>query len=91
MSDNDELQQIVYLCCEYIKGGLRRRDFFVDLLILFECWFFQACEAKLVDPIAMVVAIVDEYGQFYQCIVLFKYYDEKGMVFYINLGSRKAY
>lgn len=39
----------------------------------------------------MVVVIVDEYGQFYQCIVLFKYYDEKGMVFYINFGSCKVY
>lgn len=39
----------------------------------------------------MVVATVDEHGQPYQRIVLLKHYDEKGMVFYTNLGSRKAH
>jgi pyridoxamine 5'-phosphate oxidase len=39
----------------------------------------------------MVVATVDETGQPYQRIVLLKHYDEKGLVFYTNLGSRKAH
>lgn len=39
----------------------------------------------------MVVATVDENGQPYQRIVLLKHYDEKGLVFYTNLGSRKAH
>lgn len=39
----------------------------------------------------MVVATVDERGQPYQRIVLLKHYDEKGLVFYTNLGSRKAH
>ena len=81
MSDNDELQQIAHLRREYTKGGLRRR----------ERWLSQACEAKLADPTAMVVATVDEHAQPYQRIVLLKHYDEKGMVFYTNLGSRKAH
>lgn len=38
----------------------------------------------------MVVATVDENGQPFQRIVLLKHYDEKGLVFYTNLGSRKA-
>ncbi len=46
---------------------------------------------KLADPTAMVVATVDERGQPYQRIVLLKHYDEKGLVFYTNLGSRKAH
>ena len=57
----------------------------------FERWLRQACDAKLADPTAMVVATVDENSQPYQRIVLLKHYDEKGLVFYTNLGSRKAH
>lgn len=53
-------------------------------LTLFERWLRQACDAKLADPTAMVVATVDENGQPYQRIVLLKHYDEKGLVFYTN-------
>lgn len=91
MSDNDELQQIAHLRREYTKGGLRRRDLPAEPLALFERWLGQACDAKLADPTAMVVATVDENGQPYQRIVLLKHYDDKGLVFYTNLGSRKAH
>ncbi|CCK14254.1 Pyridoxamine 5'-phosphate oxidase [Cronobacter universalis NCTC 9529] len=91
MSDIDHLQQIAHLRREYTKGGLRRRDLTDQPLPLFERWLAQACEAKLADPTAMVVATVDEQGQPYQRIVLLKHFDERGMVFYTNLGSRKAH
>ena len=90
MSDNDSLQQIAHLRREYTQGGLRRQQLTETPLPLFERWLAQACEAKLADPTAMVVATVDEHGQPYQRIVLLKHYDERGMVFYTNLGSRKA-
>ncbi|NIY46652.1 pyridoxamine 5'-phosphate oxidase [Cedecea colo] len=90
MSDNDSLQQIAHLRREYTKGGLRRHDLTDKPLDLFERWLGQACEAKLADPTAMVVATVDEHGQPYQRIVLLKHFDERGLVFYTNLGSRKA-
>lgn len=38
----------------------------------------------------MCVATVDANGQPYQRIVLLKHYDDQGLVFYTNLGSRKA-
>ncbi len=91
MSDNDELQNIAHLRREYTKGGLRRQDLPAEPLVLFEHWLKQACDARLADPTAMVVATVDEQGQPYQRIVLLKHYDEKGLVFYTNLGSRKAH
>lgn len=91
MSDNDQLQQIAHLRREYTKGGLRRRDLPAEPLTLFERWLGQACDARLADPTAMVVATVDDKGQPYQRIVLLKHYDEKGLVFYTNLGSRKAH
>lgn len=75
---------------EYIRGGLRRKDLSDTPLPLFEQWLKQACEAKLPDPTAMCVATVDENGQPFQRIVLLKHYDEQGMVFFTNLGSRKA-
>lgn len=91
MSDNDQLQQIAHLRREYTKGGLRGRDLPAEPLTLFELWLGQACDARLADPTAMVVATVDDKGQPYQRIVLLKHYDEKGLVFYTNLGSRKAH
>ena len=91
MSEDDKLQQSAHRRREYTKGGLRRNDLPAEPLPLFERWLGQACEAKLADPTAMVVATVDETGQPYQRIVLLKHYDEKGLVFYTNLGSRKAH
>lgn len=75
---------------EYLRGGLRRKDLPADPLALFETWMQQAIAAGLADPTAMVVATVDERGQPFQRIVLLKHLDERGFVFYTNLGSRKA-
>ena len=90
MSDSDTLHTIAHLRREYTRGGLRRKDLPDDPIVLFEQWLSQACEAKLPDPTAMTVATVDEQGQPWQRIVLLKHYDAQGMVFYTNLGSRKA-
>lgn len=75
---------------EYVQGGLRRRDLPQDPLVLFEKWMGQTKDAKLVDPTAMVVATVDTNGQPFQRIVLLKRFDASGLIFYTNLGSRKA-
>ncbi|ARJ43754.1 pyridoxamine 5'-phosphate oxidase [Pantoea alhagi] len=90
MSDNESLQQIAHLRREYTRGGLRRKDLPEQPLALFEQWLRQACDARVPDPTAMCVATVDAQGQPYQRIVLLKHYDERGMIFYTNLGSRKA-
>ena len=89
MSDTLNEQKIAQLRREYLRGGLRRRDLTDSPLPIFERWLAQACEARLSDPTAMVVATVDALGQPYQSVLL-KHYDERGMVFYTNLGSRKA-
>lgn len=90
MSDSETLHTIAHLRREYTRGGLRRKDLPDNPIALFEQWLSQACEAKLPDPTAMTVATVDEQGQPWQRIVLLKHYDAQGMVFYTNLGSRKA-
>jgi len=89
--NDDSLQQIAHLRREYTRGGLRRKDLPADPLALFEQWLGQAVAAQLPDPTAMSVATVDEQGQPYQRIVLLKHFDARGMVFYTNLGSRKAH
>lgn len=89
MTDKNEFD-VADLRREYIRGGLRRSDLTENPLDLFERWLKQACEARLPDPTAMCVATVDASGQPYQRIVLLKHYDDQGMVFYTNLGSRKA-
>ena len=90
MSDSDSLQNIAHLRREYTRGGLRHNDLPDNPLALFEHWLQQVCAAQLPDPTAMTVATVDSNGQPYQRIVLLKHYDDQGMVFYTNLGSRKA-
>lgn len=75
---------------EYVKGGLRREQLPEEPLVLFQHWLQQAVDAKLPDPTAMTIATVDQNGQPFQRIVLLKHFDEKGFVFYTNLGSRKA-
>lgn len=85
-----DLIDVADLRREYMQGGLRRHELTEEPLVLFEKWLKQACEARLSDPTAMCVATVDENGQPYQRIVLLKHFDEKGLVFYTNLGSRKA-
>ncbi|MBY5991251.1 pyridoxamine 5'-phosphate oxidase [Ferrimonas balearica] len=84
MSDLSDIRR------EYLKGGLRRKDLPSDPLELFERWLEQAKIAQVLDPTAMSLATVDERGQPFQRVVLLKQYDQKGFVFYTNLGSRKS-
>lgn len=87
---NESKMEIADYRREYLKGGLHREDLPSDPMVLFEKWLRQACDAKLMDPTAMSVGTVDEQGRPFQRLVLLKHYDEKGFVFYTNLGSRKA-
>lgn len=75
---------------DYTQGGLRRQDLPAAPMVLFEKWMAQAGAAQLSDPTAMVLATVDEQGYPTQRTVLLKRYDEQGLVFFTNLGSRKA-
>lgn len=88
---DDNLQRIADLRREYTRGGLRRKDLPENPLYLFEQWLKQACDAQISDPTAMSMATVDKHGQPFQRIVLLKHYDQQGMVFYTNMGSRKAH
>ncbi len=53
-------------------------------------WLKEAEAREPSEPAAMSVATVDEHGQPSLRMVLLRGLDERGLVFYTNLGSRKA-
>src|SRR5487761_135843 len=57
---------------------------------LFSAWFAEAKQAEPVNPDAMALATVDADGLPNVRMVLLKGFDERGFVFYTNLGSVKA-
>jgi len=75
---------------EYLKNGLSRSELSVDPLKQLESWLTQASEVALVDATAMTLSTVDKSGQPSQRVVLLKRFDQRGLVFYTNLKSRKA-
>ena len=75
---------------EYDYGTLSRENLRTNPFEQFSLWMDQALEAEIVDPTAMSVATVDPEGKPWQRMVLLKGFDERGFVFYTNLGSRKA-
>jgi len=58
---------------------------------LFAAWFAEGKRAEPVNPDAMALATVDGDGLPNVRMVLLKGFDERGFVFYTNLGSVKAH
>ena len=75
---------------EYRSQPLRRADLDADPIAQFDRWFQDATRAEALDANAMSVATVSADGQPSSRTVLLKFYDQRGFVFYTNLGSRKA-
>ena len=75
---------------EYDYGKLTRESLLDNPFEQFRLWMDQALEAGIQDPTAMSVATVDSSGKPWQRMVLLKEFDQRGFVFYTNLGSRKA-
>ncbi|WP_095499533.1 pyridoxamine 5'-phosphate oxidase [Paraferrimonas haliotis] len=75
---------------DYNQGGLRSKDLPDSPFKLFEKWMDQVRAAEITDPTAMVLATVDQNGQPFQRVVLLKRFDESGLVFFTNTGSRKS-
>ena len=56
----------------------------------FDAWLREAIAAKLPEPNAMTLATVGVDGRPSTRVVLIKGYDERGIVWYTNYGSRKG-
>lgn len=74
----------------YTRGGLDESDLTPTPIELFEKWLKDAIDAGLYDPNAVVVSTVSKEGRPHSRMVLLKNYDDKSLVFFTNLGSRKA-
>ena len=61
-----------------------------DPIALFKRWMAEAEKTEPNDPTAMALATVGEDGMPAVRMVLLKSLDERGFVFYTNLGSRKG-
>lgn len=75
---------------EYGAKSLLREHLTPEPGDFFRRWLEEAEAEKLPEPNAMVVATVDADGQPFTRTVLLKELDARGLVFYTNLGSRKA-
>ncbi|CAA6805107.1 MAG: Pyridoxamine 5'-phosphate oxidase (EC [uncultured Sulfurovum sp.] len=75
---------------EYTTKGLHRQDIDENPFGQFELWFNQAVEAKLIEPNAMTLSTVGTDLKPSQRTVLMKRYDEEGLVFFSNYGSKKS-
>ena len=73
-----------------MHAGLRRADLDPDPWKQLEHWVNQAMEADLWVPNAMQLATATAGGAPSLRNVLLKYFDQDGLVFYTNYGSRKA-
>ncbi len=64
-----------------------------DPLVLFRCWFDEAQATDMgpgFDPTAMTLATADAHGAPSARMVLLKYFDDQGFVFYTHYESRKS-
>ncbi len=75
---------------EFVLKGLNRDELHDDPVSQFENWFEQIEEAGLRMPNAMTLATVSPSGQPSARLVLLKFFDKKGFVFYTNYESKKA-
>jgi len=75
---------------QYMQEGLQRSLLSNNPYQMFEAWFEQSINSGIPEPSAMSLATVDVSGQPWQRMVLLKFYDEKGFVFFTNYSSRKA-
>lgn len=82
--------RIAELRREYSAHGLDLDDLAPTWHETFAQWLTSAVDAELPEPNAMVLATVAEDGAPSARTVLLKAVDERGFVFFTNLGSRKG-
>jgi pyridoxamine 5'-phosphate oxidase len=80
----DKLRQL------YMQQGLGRDQMDANPFKVFATWYASVIDSEIPEPTAMSIATVDDVGQPWQRMVLLKYYDEDGFVFFTNYSSRKA-
>jgi len=75
---------------DYRSARLDRTALDPDPIVQFDRWMQEAIRAAVIEPTAMSLATAGKDGQPLVRTVLLKGLDERGFVFFTNLGSRKA-
>ncbi len=75
---------------EYRQIGLNRADLHPDPFSQFAKWLKQAQEADLPYPTAMSLATASAKGEVSSRIVLLRYFDDRGFVFFSGYDTKKA-
>lgn len=75
---------------EYIKEELNEDSVNSDPIQQFIRWMDHALLSKVLEPSAMTVATVNQFGQPSARTVLLKHINDKGFVFYTNYNSQKG-
>ena len=84
------MNSIADLRKSYERAELDEQASEADPLKQFDRWFQQALASQLPEPNAMTLATVGEDGRPSTRVVLIKGYDDRGIVWYTNYGSRKG-
>ncbi len=87
MSKSDAIHQ---LRKNYQTVVLTRQNAKRDPFLQFKTWFDAALAADFVEPNAMCLATVSKEGEVSSRMVLLKFFDETGFVFFTNYNSHKA-
>ncbi len=75
---------------DYDRNPLKKSELDPDPFAEFRKWFETARAAQILEPNAMTLGTADASGRVSCRTVLLKAYDERGLVFFTNYGSRKA-
>jgi pyridoxamine 5'-phosphate oxidase len=86
----DSSRAVAALRREYADHGFSEDEADRDPFAQFRHWFDDAVSSGLHEPNAMVLSTVSLEGQPSSRMVLLKGFDERGFVFFTNLGSRKG-
>jgi pyridoxamine 5'-phosphate oxidase len=83
-------EELAAMRSDYKMQSFDDNDAGPDPLRLFERWFNEARQSGIKEPNAAALATVSAEGLPSSRIILIKAFDERGLTFYTNLGSRKA-
>lgn len=76
---------------EYTRAVLSEHEALRDPVEQFRAWLHEAVSLELTEPTAMALATSAADGQPSVRMVLMKGFDDRGVVFFTNLESRKAH
>lgn len=75
---------------EYLLRSLSKNDLLKNPYDQFAIWFKEALNTQVLEPNAMTLSTASKQGKPSSRMVLLKNVNEKGFIFYTDLGSRKA-